>query len=129
MKNIQEKALLAIAALLFSAPVFADTTVKVQGDQVRVEQSQQPATPVTTITTTRAEGKSVVIPGDYDIEGDIISVDHAKNEIVVRNILPTEKRIKGDPGIVSTLRVGDHVRVDMRGSGNDMIAHRIIEVR
>lgn len=119
---------LAIGFLVVAAPVFAETNVTIQDDGAVAVRGGQPAG-VVVQQAPRAYTTERIIVGsdtDVDIAGRIVSVDHPNSTIVVRDERPRDRRITGDPGIVSTLKVGDYVEVKLRNN-SETEAFRIIE--
>ncbi|HTL70285.1 MAG TPA: hypothetical protein VL404_03230, partial [Candidatus Eisenbacteria bacterium] len=93
MKTIALAVLIAAAGFL-AAPAHAETTVvDSQGNRVVVDSQGnrvlvgQPTTYVTTTDTAQ--------PSDYDFEGEIVQIDQPGAELVVRDLTPHDRRIKG----------------------------------
>ncbi len=81
------------------------------------------------------ENMSASTPADY--EGEIEAIHNDENEILVLDTTPlekrpkdaaAEKRIKVDAATLATLKVGDHVKVDLSTPGKDNKAHKVIKV-
>ncbi|HTL71370.1 MAG TPA: hypothetical protein VL404_08785 [Candidatus Eisenbacteria bacterium] len=129
MKTLRIAFVIGLAAFL-AAPAFAETTVvDSQGNRVVVDSQGnrtvigQPAPSTTYVTTQEA-----ALPSEYDFEGEIVQIDQPAATLVVRDMTPHDRRIKGDRGIVSTLKVGDYVKVDLRHGSETEAAH-IVETR
>ena len=61
------------------------------------------------------------------IRGKIISIDTTKNEIVVKeNKTGKEKTIAVDPKVISSLKVGENVKVTLKAESN--IAEKVREI-
>jgi hypothetical protein len=128
MKKMMSLAAILAAVICFAPAAGAETTVSVDdGSRVSVNRNAGSTTIVTPAPAV-AETRVVTVPSDKDVDlsGRIVSVDAPHHEIVVRDELPHDRRIIGDPGIVSTLKVGDYVNVRLR-HGSDTEAFRIIE--
>lgn len=123
MKKTTVHAVLFAAGICFAPAAAAETTVTVDdGSTISVNRNAPPAR----VVAVEPRVVSVASDRDVDISGRIVAIDAPKHEIVVRDELPRDRRITGDPGIVSTLKVGDYVDVRMR-NGSETEAFRIIE--
>ena len=60
------------------------------------------------------------------IKGEIMSIDMAKNEIAVKNKAGEIKTVVADPQVLSTLKVGDMVKVTIKAGENK--ASEVIKV-
>jgi hypothetical protein len=134
--NKSRMILTGVLSLFVSTMAYAATTVTVDDENVSVNPGNShvvvtnSGTPAQVVTPAQPAVLVAQPGGDYDVQGEIVSIDYPNNEIVVHDVTPSDRRIKGDPSIVATLKVGDRVKVDLRGSGNSNTneAHRIIEI-
>jgi hypothetical protein len=74
-----------------------------------------------TTTAKKAEVSTEVI------KGKIISIDTARNEIVLKeNKTGTEKTISVAPAVISSLKVGEEVKVTLKAGSN--VAEKVKEI-
>ena len=124
--KIEKVGILLLAVLFLSSAASATTVTVHDGDRVDVNRAGSNSVVVTDATAI-TPATNVVLTNSGNLEGQIVAVDPTNSEIVVRDIRPRDRRVKGDPGIISTLRVGDTVRVEWRDERSGE-AHRIIEI-
>lgn len=118
-------------SLMAPAAAFAETTVTVDDNRVSVKPAGSVVVSQNPPATMQVIQPVVMAPAalpnsEYDIEGQIVNIDQPNAELVVRDVMPHDRRIRGDRGIVSTLKVGDYVYVKLRNNSTDE-AFRIIE--
>jgi len=69
--------------------------------------------------TSQGTGAKKAVVNTEIIRGKIISIDTAKNEIVVKeNKTGTEKAISIDPKVIATLKIDDQVKVTLKEGSN-----------
>ncbi len=104
--------MMAIGTL--SAAAFAETTIKVDGDQ---SVTVTPQNPVVLTPIIVQEVPVVILKEDpaypKNFEGTIVKVDLPESQIVVRDTENHERRVLIKQGMINTFKVDDYVRINL----------------
>ena len=118
---------LSLLALLISAGAYASTTVTVDDDNRNVIVNENAGFTATEPLDDRPS-RGTISQSDADFEAEIINVDQQRGQVVVRYLDTVERRLEATKANVATLKTGDHVRVYLRGAGNDNEAWKLVKI-
>ena len=75
------------------------------------------------------EAKTIHTKRTADLEGDIVTTDHARSQIVVHDSDGVDRVVILNPMMSSSYKVGDHVRLYVLSDYPDVKEVRLIRVK